>query len=739
MIATTPAEAILDRLDGVTGRDGQWQARCPVHDDNRASLSIAKGDDGRVLLHCQAGCTLDDILSERRDLFSSSNGAVKNGRAKTIAATYDYQNANGELVFQALRFEPKDFRQRRPDSKGGWIWSVKGCEVLPYKLPELLSEADATIFVVEGEKDADNLASIGLITTCCSGGAGKWKPEHTKYLAGRDIVVLPDNDGPGRKHAQQVARSLAGIARSIKVVELPKGDVSDWIDAHGDAATPEIITEHLLQILEEVKEWSGGTDPLPAHGTTVAISNYDEIEAEGERGRKETEIVPKSLPEIIDNINRLRDHWPRRVDNVLFVDDPQHGIDWFDRRTTSGLFGWLRRHGQVDWKSGGRLVSQAELFAELERTAEKYSAIETYPHEPPLAGHYYRCKPPVAGDGGALRQLLDCFRPATTVDRDLIQSAIMTVFWGGPSGCRPAFVITADAGRGVGKTKLAEAIAFLAGGFIDVSAGEDIGTLKQRFLSPEGQSKRVAFLDNVKSLRFSWAELESLITTPIISGKRMYVGEGQRPNTVTWLMTLNGVSLATDLAQRSVIIKLSKGKNDGPWYENTIRFIDENRNAIIGDIIAALQSEQNAPAEYTRWAAWEQAVLSRLPEPEEAQRVILDRQNEANCEQDEAEIIEEHFAEQLKRLGYDSDRSQVRIPVAVAARWYGWAVGEKTKTTAASKKINQMANENQLQKIAPDPSRTHGRCFVWTGEHADINDAIECDLVQRIAKEREEK
>jgi len=424
---------------------------------------------------------------------------------------------------------------------------------------------------------------------------------------------------------------------------------------------------------------------------------------------------------------------------VLFVDDPQHGIDWFDRRTTAGLFGWLRRRCQVDWKGGAKLVSQAELFAELERTTEKYDAIETYPHEPPMARHYYRCKPPKLGDGSAFRKLLDCFRPATPIDRDLIQAAMMTVFWGGPPGCRPAFVITADAGRGVGKTKLAEIVACLVGGFIDVSAGEDIATLKQRFLSPEGQSKRAAILDNVKSLRFSWAELESLITTPIISGKRMYVGEGQRPNSITWLMTLNGVSLATDLAQRSIIIKLAKGRNAGPWYENTIRFIDDNRNAIIGDIIAALRAEPHQLAECTRWAAWEQAVLSRLPEPGEAQRVILERQNEANCEQDEAEIIEEHFAEQLRRLDYEPQTAQVRIPVAVAARWYGWAVGERAKTVAVSKRLRQMHDEGQLRRIAPEQGRTHGRCFIWEGEFTDIDGVIANDLDVRLARKKEQQ
>jgi hypothetical protein len=311
----------------------------------------------------------------------------------------------------------------------------------------------------------------------------------------------------------------------------------------------------------------------------------------------------------------------------------------------------------------------------------------------------------------------------------------MTPAWGGLPGCRPAFVVTSDDGRGVGKSKVPETIGYLFGGHVDVSAGEDIEQLKTRMLTPGARTKRIALLDNVKTLRLSWAELEAMITSPIISGRQLYVGEGQRPNLLTWFITLNGVSMATDMAQRSVIIKVVRGKNDGPWWEQTRQFIDQHRGEIIGDIIGALRAEPFPLADFSRWATWEQHVLCRLPEPGDAQRLILDRQGEANCELDEAEIIEEHFSEQLFKLGYDPNTAQVRIPVAVAARWYGWAVGEPTKTAAASKRLHQMAGERQAKRIAPDPSRTYGRGFIWTGPAADvIGGRIENDVTARIAQ-----
>jgi putative DNA primase/helicase len=174
--------------------------------------------------------------------------------AKRIIAEYDYRDADGKLIFQAVRRVPKDFRQRRPDGKGDWIWDVKGCAVIPYRLPELLA-ADATqpVAIVEGEKDADRLAALGIVATCNAGGAGKWRPAHAKFLKGRHVVVLPDNDGPGRKHAEQVCQTLEGLAASIRVVELPdlpdKGDVSDWLDRGGTA-------DELRKMFAAVEPWA---------------------------------------------------------------------------------------------------------------------------------------------------------------------------------------------------------------------------------------------------------------------------------------------------------------------------------------------------------------------------------------------------------------------------------------------------------------------------------------------------
>ncbi len=238
VVARDGIDAVLGRLQGVRKHgNSAWSACCPAHEDHNASLSVSIGQDGRILFYCHAGCPVDLIVEKigltMRDLMPSNGHADSNSKPK-IVKTYDYRDESGALLYQVCRMEPKDFRQRKPKNGGGWDWSVKGVRRVLYRLPELFSaNVSETTFVVEGEKDADNLARLGLVATCNVGGAGKWRPEYNESLCGRLVVILTDNDQPGRDHGQQVAQNLQGVAALVKIVELPglppKGDVSDWL------------------------------------------------------------------------------------------------------------------------------------------------------------------------------------------------------------------------------------------------------------------------------------------------------------------------------------------------------------------------------------------------------------------------------------------------------------------------------------------------------------------------------
>jgi DNA primase len=158
-----------------------------------------------------------------------------------IEKIYDYRDESEQLLYQVVRYKPKDFRQRRPDGKDGWIWNLDGVKPVLYRLPEMIkAPTQDFVIIAEGEKDVDRLCEYGFTATTCPMGAGKWSDEFNKYFEGRLVVIIPDNDDIGKKHAQQVANSLYGIAGDIRIVELPglpgKGDVSDWFDAGHDKA-----------------------------------------------------------------------------------------------------------------------------------------------------------------------------------------------------------------------------------------------------------------------------------------------------------------------------------------------------------------------------------------------------------------------------------------------------------------------------------------------------------------------
>lgn len=186
---------------------------------------------------------------------------------KRIVATYDYFDESGELLYQVVRYEPKDFRQRRPDDAGGWIWNLKGVRRVLYRLPQLLTvDKSAIVFIVEGERDADRLAELGLVATTNASGAEKWRDEYNEHLRGRRVVILPDNDEAGHKHAEKVAASLQGIAANVQIVMLPdvpeKSDVSDWLDAGGT--------------VEQLQTIVAGTEPLSSSDSSNSQVRVEE-------------------------------------------------------------------------------------------------------------------------------------------------------------------------------------------------------------------------------------------------------------------------------------------------------------------------------------------------------------------------------------------------------------------------------------------------------------------------------
>lgn len=223
------AESIARALGGrKSGKD--WAARCPAHDDKNPSLSISDGDGSKPLVHCHAGCDQRAVIEALKSKGLWESTERKLSFSERFQSAYDYHDERGQLLYQVLRMHsPKDFRQRYPDpsSRDGWIWKKHPRQVL-YRLPEVL--AARIVFVTEGEKDADTLREDGFVATTNAGGAGApWLPSFTQAMAGREVILIPDNDEPGRLRVLRIAKSLMGHAARITVFQ-PEGakDISDW-------------------------------------------------------------------------------------------------------------------------------------------------------------------------------------------------------------------------------------------------------------------------------------------------------------------------------------------------------------------------------------------------------------------------------------------------------------------------------------------------------------------------------
>lgn len=220
---------VVGSLERVSKTRWGWKARCPAHEDRRESLTVRIAPrTGDLLLKCHAGCSFDEITGALGIDWKACT--TRKDRAMKEVAHYDYKDETGKLLYQVVRFEPKDFRQRVPDGSG-WKWGLNGSRRVLYRLPELLASEPRSVLIVEGEKDVDRLYREGLIGTCNPMGAGKWIDEYSVCLKGRTCIVIPDKDKPGEEHIQMVLRSLAGQAKKAAPLRLEAKDVSEWFDA----------------------------------------------------------------------------------------------------------------------------------------------------------------------------------------------------------------------------------------------------------------------------------------------------------------------------------------------------------------------------------------------------------------------------------------------------------------------------------------------------------------------------
>jgi hypothetical protein len=252
---------------------------CPgaEHRDRHRPVTIYPATQSWTCHDCKIGGSIIDWVVHERGCDAAEAirilGGGRNGAVRKIVATYDYRDATGILLFQTVRYCPKDFRQRRPNGNGDWIWNLNGIQPVLFRLPATAKDVrdGLPIFLCEGEKDVLTLVQHGFASTCNPLGAGKWRDSYSETLRGADVIIVADKDQAGRKHAQLVASKLCGVASAVRLIELPDvrgkpvNDASDFFAAGGDANqlqaladnTPEWMPELLIQFKSplELKEF----------------------------------------------------------------------------------------------------------------------------------------------------------------------------------------------------------------------------------------------------------------------------------------------------------------------------------------------------------------------------------------------------------------------------------------------------------------------------------------------------
>lgn len=270
---------VLPRLEGIRASGDGWTARCPAHDDTSPSLSISVGSTTPVVLHCHAGCDTDTVLAALSlSLTDIQAEPVRQSRGEWTPAgeashVYSYRDENGELLYQVLRVPTdggKTFRQRVPDAdaKSGWTWRLGDVRRVPYRLPDVIGGIGQglSVWITEGEKDADMLAADGLVATTAAGGAGSWREDYNQHFHDADVNIIADRDEPGRKHARDVAARLDGVAATVRILEPIDGkDLSDHVTA-GHTADQLVTTfdsdrPEPVELAPDLHEFLGVDDP----------------------------------------------------------------------------------------------------------------------------------------------------------------------------------------------------------------------------------------------------------------------------------------------------------------------------------------------------------------------------------------------------------------------------------------------------------------------------------------------
>lgn len=752
----------------------------PDHDDGKASASIHEGKGGAWRVTCHSrGCfgkgadvydlravltgrPLDDVLRDARSdtttppppppakqppkprkTYPTPEAAAnaplyrmnRDGKVWRLTDRWDYRDAEGKLYAAVQRYDTEGDKSYRPLTAEGDKWTIGDpASWQPYRVDELPD--DGPVWIVEGEKAADALWSVGIPATTTAHGAGSADKTDLSLLDGRDVYIWPDKDDAGRAYAEAVAEMLNDS--HVRIITPPddlphKGDAHDFTEQR-DAQLPEDIAASISELVEQAEVYMPAAGPIetpPAKQATRPSLRNITLEDTGkkdDKGKPIYRFITRTPGEVCREVFKkagpvytLGDDGPLWTPTPDRPDCPARIID-----DVPGLFAWLKERCAVKWYNGiaegGDVLGKQELQKAIKsKPAGVYDIVMTLPHSPPMRRTYYALPTMPEATGRHLAEFIDNLNPETDADRDLLKAMTMTPGWGGPCGARPMFFMTSDHGRGAGKTKTAEAIGLIWRGTLTVSleTREGIERMRQRLLAPSNVSRRAVCLDNVKGSVAS-GEIESLITADIIDGHRMFYGDGRRPNNLTWVMTANGVGLSRDLADRAVVIKLGKPKPGDfvSWAQN---YIERYRLEIVADIMAELEADKPgrvSDGNRDRWAAWQDAVLSCMPNADALAALIKERRG--GMDQDAEEWAEvKHEIEQLLAAVHYSPNVPTFIPSKVLCDRIEVATGQRLTGRGLATMLSRFTGVGDSGRLEKNPSNKHGRGYIWRPAEGD--------------------
>lgn len=507
------------------------------------------------------GLTMRDLFCDHKQI----------GRA--IAATYPYQDQSGRLLYEVVRYEPKDFRQRRPGGPDGWIWNLNGIRRAPYRLPHL--KGRACVFIVEGEKDADRLWRCGIAATTNAGGAGKWTSELTRQLVEAGVtavVVIADNDEQGERHADAVAALCHGQGIAAKRLNLPglpaHGDVSDFLVNH--------TQEQLLTLADKAPAFKS-SQRTPAKERHRAPDNDERADSAATGILKRFDrLIDKGLAELF--------HCPKGDAYVSLVTDGRRETyalksrafrQWLARR-------YYRDEGKVCGSEALRSAIEALTGQAVHDGVERRVAVRVAESDGviyiDLGDSTWRCvavskdrwqivsDPPVRFrrppnlralpepiPGGSLADLFEFLNVPDERHRILLLAWLIAAAW--PKGPYPILVL--HGGQGSAKSTLAEFVKQL------IDPSEPLlrsAPRDERDLVIAVSNSQVVTLDNLSSVH-SWLSdaLCRISTGGGVATRVLYSDDEEAVFDVQCPVILNGIEeLASrpDLLDRSVILAM---------------------------------------------------------------------------------------------------------------------------------------------------------------------------------------